>query len=334
MKRVFDFRLDFLRSLRACLDTIFWGESVSNATTSGCVQRRWIGSSCFRCFFLLTSVFLYIPSAGGAETGSISVDLGDVRLHDSIFKQLQDLHRAGTGTTGYLNWLQPDRLLYDFRVQAGLPQAPGATNYGGWETTDGFVRGHLAGHYLSAASKMYAATGDASFLPKINAVVSGLAECQTALNQNGYLSAFPSTWFDTLESGAHPSVPYYTIHKIMSGLVDTYDYTGNDQALNVAIGMADYFAGRIAKLTSSQIETMFRTDLDQQREFGSMSDALTNLYVEANRRGDANSQRFLTLANVFNRSWFIDPLGQRPGQSQRLARQYAHRSSRRHCQLR
>ncbi len=251
---------------------------------------------------------LCVQSARGVELGSEAFDLSDVRLLDSRFKQMQDLQNTGSGTIGYLNWLDPDRLLYDFRNQAGLTQPTGATSYGGWEDPNsGFVRGHFAGHYLSAASRMYA-EGDTSYLSKIDAVVAGLAQCQTALNQGGYLSAFPSTWFDTLESGGTAPVPYYTIQKIMSGLVDAYHYAGNNQALNVAEGMADYFAGRIAKLTPAQIDTMLHTDTNQQREFGSMNEMLTDLYVQANARGDTNSQRFLTLANVFNRDWFIDPL--------------------------
>jgi uncharacterized protein len=257
---------------------------------------------------ILAGILLCVQSAQGVELGSTAIDLNNVRLLDSRFKQMQDLHRAGAGTSGYLNWLEPGRLLYEFRREAGLPQSPGATTYGGWESDTGFVRGHLAGHYLTAASRMYAATSDASYLTKINTVVTGMAQCQTALDEGGYLSAFPSSWFDNLESGAGASVPYYTIHKIMAGLVDAYYYTGNNQALNVAEGMSDYFAGRIANLTPAQIDSMFHTDINQQREFGSMSEVLTNLYVQANARGDINAQRFLTLANVFNRDWFVDPL--------------------------
>jgi uncharacterized protein len=258
---------------------------------------------------VLAGIMLCVQSTLGVDLGSEAFDLSDVRLLDSRFKEMQDLQRTGAGTIGYLTWLDPDRLLYDFRNQAGVTQPAGATSYGGWEDPNtGFVRGHFAGHYLSAASRMYAATGDVSYLTKINSVVTGMAQCQTALNQGGYLSAFPSTWFDTLESGGNASVPYYTIHKIMAGLVDAYQYTGNNQALNVAEGMSDYFAGRIAKLTPAQIDTMLHTDTNQQREFGSMNEVLTDLYVMSSARGDANAQRFLTLANTFNRSWFVDPL--------------------------
>jgi DUF1680 family protein len=59
--------------------------------------------------------------------------------------------------------------------------------------------GHMTGHYLSAASRMAAATSDDSLKTKTTYVVTELATCQTALGENGYLAAFPSTVFDWLE---------------------------------------------------------------------------------------------------------------------------------------
>ena len=66
----------------------------------------------------------------------------------------------------------------------------------GWDV--GFIKGHMTGHFLSAAARMAAATGDATFKTKANYMVTELAKCQAALGK-GYLSAFPSTAFDWLE---------------------------------------------------------------------------------------------------------------------------------------
>ena len=76
----------------------------------------------------------------------------------------------------------------------------------------------------------------------------------------GYLSAFPSSWFDGLETNPHGwnNVPFYTIHKILAGLVDTYKYGGLDEALDIAIDMSDYHRYRVDQLSDSQIEAMFR----------------------------------------------------------------------------
>ena len=237
-----------------------------------------------------------------------------VRLLESRFKTNQDLHR-----TGYLAWISPDRLLHPFRANAGLPQPAGATHLGGWEGDSGFtaVRGHMAGHYLTAAAKMYAATGDASFLPKIDYLVAELKKCQDALGAQevaagrvaGYLSAFPVSYFDTLETNpGSAQVPFYTIHKILAGLVDAHRHTGNAQALDVAIAMADYHRWRVDRLTASQIEAMFRTDNGNSEEWGGMNEALADLYQLSRARGDAAPDRHLAFARLFHRDWFIAPL--------------------------
>ena len=88
----------------------------------------------------------------------------------------------------YLMALDVDRLLRNFRVNAGLPTD--AAPLGGWEAPDCELRGHFVGHYLSAVAQMYASTGDKRYKEKGDAVVAGLAECQAKLG-NGYLSAFP-----------------------------------------------------------------------------------------------------------------------------------------------
>ncbi len=241
---------------------------------------------------------------GAPPTGTVhAVDATQVRLlSGSPFYDRQELHRQG-----YLASLDPDRLLYDYRRLANLPQAGGVTGgYPGWDT--GFIRGHMTGHYLSAASRMAVATDDATFETRVEYIVDALAQCQTALNQGGYLAAFPSTVFDWLEGngadGGGIVVPYYTVQKIMSGLLDAYHYLGNQQALEVVTRMADYFQGRLAALGDDVIERIFRTDGNgnPQNEFGAMSDALAEL-SEVTGRAD-----YLDLAQVFNRSWFVVPL--------------------------
>jgi DUF1680 family protein len=231
-------------------------------------------------------------------------DLGRVRLLDGPFQQVQELHRTRT-----VGQLEPDKLLFEFRKNAGLPQPPGVkSGYGGWDS--GFIAGHYGGHYLSAAARMYAATGDATFREKADYMVKVLAECQAKLG-GGYLSAFPANKFDALENNPHKaSVPYYTIHKILAGLLDVHALCGNPQALAVAAQMADYFAARIAKLTPAQVEAMLRTDYtgNPLNEFGGMAEALTELYALAAKHGDPNARRHLQLAAVFNRDWLIAPL--------------------------
>ena len=68
----------------------------------------------------------------------------DVELASSWVKQLEDLN------TAFLKSLEPDRLLHNFRVNAGLPSV--AKPLEGWESPGVGLRGHFVGHYLSAVS--------------------------------------------------------------------------------------------------------------------------------------------------------------------------------------
>ena len=245
-----------------------------------------------------------VATGGTSAAGSVQmVDASHVRLlSGSPFYDRQELHRKGT-----LASLDPDKLLYEYRNFAKVPQANGVTGgYTGWDT--GFLRGHMLGHYLSAASRMAAATGDTSFKTKVNSAVAELAKCQTALG-SGYLAPFSTAVFDWVEgkSGASNGgivVPYYIVHKTMAGLLDANHYLGNQQALDVVTKMADYFQGRLAALSTATIEKTFRTDGsgNPQNEFGAMSDVLAELSEVTGQK------KYLETAKIFNRSWFITPL--------------------------
>lgn len=167
--------------------------------------------------------------------------LKDVRLLDgSPFKNAMDKDFA------YLLTLEPDRLLHRFHANAGLPTK--AEVYGGWES-DG-LSGHTLGHYLSACAMMYASTGDARFKEKVDYVISELDRCQQA-RKTGYVGAIPKedSIFWKVQHGIIKTAgfdlnggwsPWYTVHKVMSGLADAYLLCDNAQALKVLTGMADW----------------------------------------------------------------------------------------------
>ena len=238
-----------------------------------------------------------VSAAGVQELDATRVRL----LPGSVFYERQELHRRG-----YVASFNPDRLLFHYRALARLPQPEGVRAYGGWDS--GFIRGHMAGHYLSAASRMAVATGDASFRTNVHYLVAELAKCQAALKQDGYLAAFPAAAFDRVEGKPGPgggvAVPYYTIHKIMAGLLDAHHYLGSAQALDVAVKMAGYFEKRLGALSAEQIEKTFRTDTSRnpQNEFGAMSDVLAELYDVTKDR------KHLDAARTFNRPWLVGPL--------------------------
>ena len=202
---------------------------------------------------------------------------------------------------GYLLSLDADRLLYTFRLNYNLSTS-NAVPYGGWEAPGVQVRGHITGHYLSACSLMYASTGDPQIKARLDYLVSQLAQCQ-ALATNagfrpGYLSAFPESYLDTVITNGSVWAPWYTIHKIMAGLLDAYQVAGNQQALAVLTNQANWVASRLAPLSTAQIQTMLNT------EYGGMGEVLANLYAVT---GNTN---YLALAGDFDQQSLFAPLAE------------------------
>ena len=194
----------------------------------------------------------------------------------------------------YLRSLPPDRLLHTFRVNAGLPSS--AEPLGGWERPDCELRGHYAGgHYLSACALMYASTGDEELKNTANLVVTELGKCQAAL-KSGYLSAFPLDFFDRLRERQEVWAPFYTIHKIMAGLLDMYVQCGNEQALHMVQKMAEWVERYTGSLSYEHMQRVLGT------EFGGMSEVLCNLYAVT------GYSYWLDVAKRFDKKQFFDPL--------------------------
>jgi uncharacterized protein len=211
--------------------------------------------------------------------------LQNVRLLDGPFKAAQDVNAR------YLLMVEPDRLLAGFRQEAGLQ--PKGKRYGGWEARE--IHGHGLGHYLSAVSIGYAATGDARMLERVKYIVDELAACQQA-NTNGYVAPMPQRIYRDISAGkieAQPFslndwwVPNYTLHKIFAGLGDAYHFAGNTNALAIERKLADWLDGILTGLTSAQIQQMLRT------EHGGMNEVLADL---AANTGDA---RYLDMARKY-----------------------------------
>jgi len=220
-------------------------------------------------------------------------DLADVQLLDGPFRRAQELDRR------YLLSLPVDRLLHTFRRNAGLPSA--AEPLGGWEAPRCDVRGHFVGHYLSACALMVRAIGDQPLRAHADAVVAGLAECQARF-PSGYLSAFPESFLDRVETGQPVWAPWYTLHKIYAGLLDMHVLTGNRQALTVVCHACDWVIARTARLSDAQMQQMLRV------EHGGMNDVLANL---AGVTGDA---KYLEAARRFNHLAVLEPLMRREDQ--------------------
>jgi len=189
--------------------------------------------------------------------------LEQVRLRSGYLKEMQERNRV------YLAMLPNDRLAHSFRLTAGKPSS--AQPLGGWEAPDCELRGHLTGgHYLSACALMYASTGDETLRLKAGALVNMLAECQ---QPNGYLGAYPESFYERLKNHEQVWAPFYTYHKIMAGHLDMYVHCGNLTAFETVQRMARWAIEWTKKLSDEELAKV------QMVEHGGMNEVMFNLYA-------------------------------------------------------
>ena len=257
--------------------------------------------------FLPGHAFGQKPNAARASEGKIlkvrPLPLNSVRLTGGPLKHAQELDAE------YLVQLEPDRMLAYLRQRAGLE--PKGKPYGGWDGAGRQLTGHIAGHYLSAVSLMWAATGDARFKERADYIVSELKTIQDAQG-DGYLGAlldnqgvdgkvrFQELCKGIIRSGGFDLnglwSPWYVEHKIFAGLRDAYRYTGNRAALDVEIKFAGWVESIVSKLDDEQTQKMLAT------EFGGMNEVTADLYA------DTGEPRWLALSGKFEHRAVIDPL--------------------------
>ncbi|XP_010527664.1 PREDICTED: uncharacterized protein LOC104804973 [Tarenaya hassleriana] len=223
--------------------------------------------------------------------------LKEVSLHD-VRLDPNSVHWSAQQTNlEYLLMFDIDKLAWSFRKTAHL-NTPG-DSYTGWEQPNSELRGHFIGHYLSATAYMWASTHNDTLKEKMTSLVSALSECQQKMG-TGYLSAFPTEFFDRFEAVQPVWAPYYTIHKILAGLVDQYKLAGSSQALKMATWMADYFYDRVRNVIKMYSVERHWTSLNE--ETGGMNDVLYQLF-----RITGNS-KYSLLAHLFDKPCFLGVL--------------------------
>ena len=229
------------------------------------------------------------PDAQG-DRGRLAVqpfDLPAVRLRPGPVLEALETNRR------FLLALDPERLLHMFRVTAALPSA--ATPLGGWEAPDNELRGHFTGHYMSACALLWAQTGEPTIRERGVRVAGALAQCQAAIG-SGYVSAFPEELFDRLRAGLPAWAPFYTLHKIMAGLLDTATLSADRGALDTLLGMATWVERWTHSLDAAQMTQVL------EREYGGMNELLYNLSVVG------GEERWQALAHRFDRERIFGPL--------------------------
>jgi len=202
------------------------------------------------------TVLASLASALGLPRVALSLQRNATRPLPMTAVRLQPspwLHAVDSNRT-YLHRLEPDRLLHDYRLQAGL--APRGERYGGWEKET--IAGHSLGHYLSACALMHAQTGDAECRARAHHIVGELRYCQRA-HRDGFVGAF--TRRNETSGATEPGrlvmqeiargdirsarfhlngcwAPFYNWHKLFAGLLDTDLHCASPEALAVAAGNA------------------------------------------------------------------------------------------------
>lgn len=242
--------------------------------------------------FVLASASMHAQLQVKVESFPVS----DVRLTASPFKHAEDMDIR------YLLGLDPDRLLAPYLKEAGL--APKAENYTNWENTG--LDGHIGGHYLSALSYMYAATGNQEIKGRLDYMLGELKRCQDAA-ADGYLSGVPNgrkIWKEIEEGNIQASgfglnggwVPLYNIHKIYAGLRDAYLQTGNETAKEMLVKLTDWMLRLVSRLSDDQLQDMLRS------EHGGLNETFADV---AAITGD---ERYLKLAHRFSHQLVLQPL--------------------------
>ncbi|MGM0485994.1 MAG: glycoside hydrolase family 127 protein [Planctomycetota bacterium] len=120
----------------------------------------------------------------------------------------------------------------------------------------------------------------------------------------GFISAYPPDQFIMLEKGATYGqgndqvwAPYYTLDKILKGLLDCYELTGNEKALAVARGMGLWVHRRLKRIPQATLTDMWNRYI--AGEYGGMNADMARLHAIT---GD---QRFLETARMFDNVAFF-----------------------------
>ncbi|MBP3235166.1 MAG: glycoside hydrolase family 127 protein [Eubacterium sp.] len=209
----------------------------------------------------------------------------------------------------YLKSIDIDRLLSGFYENAGLK--PKKIRYGGWE--DSLIGGHTMGHFLNAIAQALVNPGvsqnDRSILNNtLEKVLEELRKCQeNSKGERGYI--FGSTvldknnvelQFDNVELGktnieTEAWVPWYTMHKLLDGLVNVYGLTYKRKALILAAELGDWVWNRASKWSEEVHLRVLET------EYGGMNEALYELYKFTRKKEHLEAAHLFDEVELFER---------------------------------
>ena len=244
---------------------------------------------------IIMSIISLFPFFGNKDLIKVKPDILSSPLEEFSMKNVTLLDsyelNAFKKEVNYLKSLDANRLMRGFGDISG--RKINAQKYGGWETSA--IQGHTLGHYLTAVSQAFVSSGDKELKKITDYMISVLGDCQL---KNGYLHAIPESHFDQIENGNTSGtwVPWYSMHKILAGLIDVYTFTGNKDALKIASKLGDWVYSHTSKWTEETQKTVLNV------EYGGMNDCLYNLYKYT------KSENHLSAAHSFDEMSLFQPL--------------------------
>lgn len=232
--------------------------------------------------------------------------LGEVKINDAYAANGMEKE------VDYLLKLDADKLLYYFYVNAGLKPVASSSYGGGWEGA--LIGGHTLGHYLTALAQAYANANTSDrdkkeILNVIQYVTASLRECQNNAEAAGANKGFlwgarklpgnPEIQFNNVEANktditSQAWVPWYTMHKIVAGLLDCATLAGDETAKEVAVALGDWVCERVGKWDSKIQLTVLNI------EYGGMNDCMYNLYALT------GEEKYAVAAHMFDEEALFD----------------------------
>lgn len=249
----------------------------------------------FKWRFLSSAILLFAVPTFAFEEVIESFPLNQIRITHG-----QMAHAQQTNVR-YLLAMEPDRLLAPYLREAGIGSK--AEPYGNWENTG--LDGHIGGHYLSALSLAWTATGQPELKRRLDYMIERLAAAQ--IKAGGYLGGIPNglTAWQEIRQGTIKAdlfslndrwVPLYNIDKIYHGLRDAYLIGKNQQAREMLIKLTDWMLDLVAGLTDEQIQLMLYS------EHGGLNEVFVDV---ATITGE---EKYLELGRRFSHLKIINPL--------------------------
>ena len=193
-----------------------------------------------------------------------------VKLLPSLANSKQNFDRE------YLLSLKDENLMFSFYTEAGLSgwhvDKPEKIHWG-WDGPLSHIRGTFTGHWLSACARLYDETGDEVLKARACGVVKEIRRCQLT-NGNGWAFPIPEKYLYQLKRGVHFWAPQYVCHKVMMGLLDVWQYLGDETAKETLLDCAGWF---LRFTDDVPRETM--NDMMDAEETGAMMEMWADLYA-------------------------------------------------------